>query len=161
MKAVLSSFAALASFFATHVAAENYDVQLTRKDKNLYKVDGKEMLIRTKYCYTYAYSEDSVLRWSGYGGEVVFLESSDKCEVKGVFGALRQDAGKYVVTVSHEDDDWYEVFGTNTFIQTSACLSLALSEEAFLDLNASGIGRLTFDNGDECAVEGVYSRLRL
>jgi hypothetical protein len=57
--------------------------------------------------------------------------------VKAVFGLSKQEPGKYVVTVSHEDDDWYEVFGTNSYIKTSSCLSLALGEEAYLTISPS------------------------
>jgi hypothetical protein len=92
--------------------AENYEVNLTRKGSNVYKVDGKDIIIQTRYCYVYAYSEEAILKSSGYGGEVIFFDSKDKCDVKAVFGVSKQKPGKYVVTVSHEDDDWYEVFGT-------------------------------------------------
>jgi hypothetical protein len=44
-----------------------------------------------------------------------------------------------VVTVSREDDDWYEVFGTNSYIKTSSCLSLALGEEGYLTISPSGL----------------------
>ena len=61
----------------------------------------------------------------------------------------------------HEDDDWYEVFGTDSYIKTSTCLSLALGEEAYLTMSASGFGQLRFEDGDDCMVEGVYTKLRL
>ena len=106
-------------------------------------------------------SEEAILKTSGYGGEVIFFDSKDKCDVKAVFGLSKQEPGKYVVTVSHEDDDWYEVFGTNSYIKTSSCLSLALGEEAYLTISPSGFGRLRFEDGDDCMVEGVYTKLRL
>jgi hypothetical protein len=77
-----------------------------------------------------------------------------------VYGTSAQRAGKYVVTVSHEEDDWYEVQGEGLYIKTFACLSLALGEEAILSIDANGRGTLVVD-GDRCMVEGVYSRLRL
>ena len=81
--------------------------------------------------------------------------------MKAVFGVSKQKPGKFVVTVSHEDDDWYEVLGTNSYIKTSSCLSLALGEEAYLTSAPSGFGRLRFKNGDDCMVEAVYTKLRL
>lgn len=120
-----------------------------------------QSLIQTRYCYVYAYSEEAIFKTSGYGGEVIFFDSKDKCDVKGVFGLSKQEPGKCVVTVSHEDDDWYEVFGTNSYIKTSSCLSLALGEEAYLTISPSGFGRLRFDDGDDCVVEGIYTKLRL
>lgn len=160
-KSPLLWIVALACLQAAPVRAENYEVSLTRKGSNVYKVDGKDIIIQTRYCYVYAYSEDAIFKSSGYGGEVIFFDSKDKCDVKAVFGVAKQKPGKYVVTVNHEDDDWYEVMGTSSYIKTSACLSLALGEEAYLTIANSGFGRLRFKDGNDCMVEAVYTKLRL
>ena len=160
-KTLLAAIAAMMSLLAAPAQAENYEVNLTRKGSNVYKIDGKDIIIQTRYCYVYAYSEEAIFKSSGYGGEVIFFDSKDKCDVKAVFGVSKQKPGKFVVTVSREDDDWYEVFGTSSYIKTSSCLSLALGEEAYLTISPSGFGRLRFDDGDECMVEAVYTKLRL
>ncbi len=160
-EALLTALAALMSLQAAPALAENYEVNLTRKGSNVYKIDGKDIIIQTRYCYVYAYSEEAIFKTSGYGGEVIFFDSKDKCDVKAVFGVSKQKPGKYVVTVSHEDDDWYEVFGTSSYIKTSSCLSLALGEEAYLTIANSGLGRLRFKDGNDCMVEAVYTKLRL
>ena len=152
---------ALISLHAVPVAAENYEVSLTRKGSNVYQVRGKDIIIQTRYCYVYAYSEEAILKASGYGGEVIFFDSKDKCDVKAVFGLSSQAPGNYGVTVSREDDDWYEVFGTGMYIRTSLCLSLALADDAYLTLSPYGNGELLFADGDSCTVEGVYEKLRL
>mgnify|MGYP000859483548 FL=1 len=160
-KTILATLAALMTLQAGPVLAENYEVSLTRKGSNVYKIDGKDIIIQTRYCYVYAYSEEAIFKASGYGGELIFFDSKDKCDVKAVFGLSKQKPGKYVVTVSREDDDWYEVLGTDSYIKTSTCLSLALGEEAYLTMSASGFGQLRFEDGDDCMVEGVYTKLRL
>ena len=160
-KTLLATLAALMTLHAGPVLAENYEVSLTRKGSNVYKIDGKDVIIQTRYCYVYAYSEEAIFKASGYGGELIFFDSKDKCDVKAVFGMSKQKPGKYVVTVSREDDDWYEVLGTDSYIKTSTCLSLALGEEAYLTISASGFGQLRFEDGDDCMVEGVYTKLRL
>jgi len=160
-KTLLATLAALITLQAGPVLAENYEVSLTRKGSNVYKIDGKDIIIQTRYCYVYAYSEEAIFKASGYGGELIFFDSKDKCDVKAVFGLSKQKPGKYVVTVSREDDDWYEVLGTNSYIKTSTSLSLALGEEAYLTMSASGFGQLRFEDGDDCMVEGVYTKLRL
>lgn len=160
-KTLLAAIAAMMSLLVAPAQAENYEVNLTRKGSNVYKIDGKDIIIQTRYCYVYAYSEEAIFKTSGYGGEVIFFDSKDKCDVKAVFGLSKQKPGKYVVTVSREDDDWYEVFGTNSYIKTSSCLSLALGEEGYLTISPSGFGRLRFKDGDDCMVEGVYTKLRL
>lgn len=160
-KTLLATLAALMTLQAGSVLAENYEVSLTRKGSNVYKIDGKDIIIQTRYCYVYAYSEEAIFKASGYGGELIFFDSKDKCDVKAVFGLSKQKPGKYVVTVSREDDDWYEVLGTDSYIKTSTCLSLALGEEAYLTISASGFGQIRFEDGDDCMVEGVYTKLRL
>lgn len=160
-KILLATLAVMMSLQAAPALAENYEVNLTRKGSNVYKVDGKDIIIQTRYCYVYAYSEEVIFKSSGYGGEVIFFDSKDKCDVKAVFGVSKQKPGKYVVTVSREDDDWFEVFGTGSYIKTSSCLSLALGEEAYLTIANSGFGRLRFKDGNDCMVEVVYTKLRL
>lgn len=160
-KILLATLAVMMSLQAAPALAENYEVNLTRKGSNVYKVDGKDIIIQTRYCYVYAYSEEVIFKSSGYGGEVIFFDSKDKCDVKAVFGVSKQKPGKYVVTVSREDDDWFEVFGTSSYIKTSSCLSLALGEEAYLTIANSGFGRLRFKDGNDCMVEAVYTKLRL
>lgn len=160
-KTLLATLAALLSLQAALAVAENYEVNLTRKGSNVYKIDGKDIIVQTRYCYVYAYSEEAIFKTSGYGGEVIFFDSKDKCDVKAVFGVSKQKPGKYAVTVSREDDDWYEVFGTGSYIKTSSCLSLALAEEAYLAIANSGFGRLRFKDGNDCMVEAVYTKLRL
>ncbi|MFJ5338659.1 hypothetical protein ACIPSD_06020 [Pectobacterium sp. CHL-2024] len=71
------------------------------------------------------------------------------------------DSGKYEVEITKKEDNWYEIYGTDNMIKTSMCLSLALNEKAILSMNGYRAGELTFDDGDSCNVEGVYSPVRL
>jgi hypothetical protein len=151
----------LTAFCCGLTYADTYEVTVSRKGSNIYKASGKDIIIQTRHCYAYAYSEDAILKGNGYGGEIIFPESRDKCDVKAVFGPSTQKSGKFKVMISRDDDDWYEVFGTNTYIKTSACLSLALGEEAIFNHRGSGIGTLNFKDGTDCMVEGVYSKMRL
>jgi hypothetical protein len=139
--------------------AELYEFSVSRASGNIYTVSGKDIIIQTRYCYEYAYSEDAVLKSRGYGGELLFTNSNHRCDVKAVFGAANQKVGKFKVTVSRDDDDWYEVFGSNNYIKTTMCIKLALGEEAVFVHKGSGIGTLFFDGGDTCMVEGVYSKM--
>ena len=140
--------------------ADNYEISVTRKGNNLYKIDSENILIHTRYCYEYVYYEESFLKMNGNSGEIIFLDSGGKCDVKAVYGSIEQEAGKYSVTISREDDDWYEIWGQDVYLKTSTCLSLALGEDAVLALSAGGYGTLYID-GDECMVEGVYSSMSL
>jgi hypothetical protein len=158
-----SSLALLAAMcFATQLTlAATYQVNVTRKGSNVYRVDGKSIIIQTRYCYVYAYSEEAILKSNGYGGDLIFISSRDKCDIKAIYGKSDPKPGKYSVRVTHESDDWYEVQGSNTYLQTSMCMSLALGQEAFLTLNAGGYGRLVFEDGQSCMVEAVHSKIKL
>jgi hypothetical protein len=54
----------------------NYTVSITRKGANLYKVDGMNIYIKTRYCYEYSYGQDVILKVeSSYGytkGKLIF-----------------------------------------------------------------------------------------
>ena len=62
---LLAALAALISIQAAPALAENYEVNLTRKGSNVYKIDGKDIIIQTRYCYVYAYSEEAIFKTSG------------------------------------------------------------------------------------------------
>jgi hypothetical protein len=157
---ILRIFLMLALLFPAAAIADNYEVSVTRKGSNLYKVDGKNIYIHTRYCYEYVYSESAFLKMSGYSGEIIFLDSGGKCDVKAVYGPSEQKTGKYTVTINREDDDWYEIWGSGIYIKTSGCLSLALGQEAVLSISAGGYGTLYVD-GNQCMVEGLYSKMSL
>lgn len=141
--------------------ADDYRVTVTRKDANIYQILGKDMFIQTRYCYEYVYGEDSLLKLKGsYGSELLFLDSSGKCDVKAVYEKVEQEPGTYVVTVSHVDENWYEIMGSGLFIKTSMCLSIDLAAESILKLESQGFGTLKI-NSNNCMVEGIYGQLRI
>lgn len=160
MKFFLPTISLILALTPTISSAENYEISVTRKGSNLYKVDGNNVYVHTRYCYQYVYYEESYLRMSGYSGEIVFLDSGGKCDVKAVYGRVDQAAGNYSVIVNREDDDWYEVWGQEIYIKTFACLSLALGEDAVLSITGGGIGTM-YVEGEQCMVEGVYAKMRL
>lgn len=53
-----------------------YEVEVTRKGNDLYKVEGTSFYLETRYCYEYAYSETVILKIeSNYGytkGKIIF-----------------------------------------------------------------------------------------
>lgn len=150
---------ALAILFAHSAFAGTYEIRVTRKESNIYSVDGKGIIIKTKYCYEYVYGSEAILRTSGRSGKLIFIEEDNSCDVEVVVGKVTLDQGNYSITVSQEDDEWYRVDGTEAYIQTSLCLNLALGQEALLKISIGGQGRLHFlDDDDSCTVEAVFSR---
>ena len=55
-----------------------YKLSVTRKAANLYKIEGQDIYIETKYCYEYATADDVILIVkSNYGydkGEIIFID---------------------------------------------------------------------------------------
>ena len=160
-KTTVALIALLIGLQANPAKAENYDVHVTRSSRNLYKVDGQDVIIQTRFCYVYAYSEEAILKASGSGGDLIFFDSKDKCNVKAAFGQTKLKPGKYVVAVSQEEDDWYRIDGTDSYIHTFGCLSLALGEEAYLAMTDSGYGSLHFRDRENCTVQGIYTKIQL
>ena len=146
--------------YAIMPLADNYEISVTRKGRNIYKVDGRNIIIQTRYCYEYVYSENAFLRMNGYSGEMIFLNSGGKCDVAGVYGQIDPSSGKYLVTIYRVDDDWYEVLGKDIYIKTTGCLSLPVGEDAVLTISQGGYGTL-HTGGQQCMVEGLYSKIYL
>jgi hypothetical protein len=144
---------------ATSGWAGDYTVNVTRKGPQLYKVTGKDLYVATRSCYEYVYYEDAVLRMSGKTGTIVFLDSGGKCDVKGVYGKTDIAPGDYSISVTHETDDWYSVDGTELLIRTMTCSEYWYSEEVVLRVGPAGAYVIEDADGNQCYVEGVFSRL--
>ncbi len=148
----------MSMLFVSSSIAETYQVNVTRQGSNIYKILGKDALIQTRYCYEYAYAEDALLRTEL--GQLIFKSNGTSCDVRGLYTKSDQNAGTYVVTVSHVSDDWYEVMGSNLFIKTNSCLSIDLAAESILKLAPGGFGSIKINNND-CMVDGLYTKVRL
>ena len=73
----------------------DYEVQITRKYQNLYKVDNTDIWIQTKYCYEYSNSEKAILKYTGYGyskGELIFKNGS-KYDVEEIYEGTQVNRG--------------------------------------------------------------------
>ena len=142
--------------FASAALAERYQVTVTRQDSNRYTT-GTGHLIVTRYCYMYVYYEEAILDWSGYGGELHFLESDDSCDVDEVLGKIRPDPGAYEISVSRKDTNWYEVHRTDLFIETKRCRVRARRDEAILDWRGHRGEILFLDDDRSCKIEAIWA----
>ena len=137
--------------------ASEYRVSVTREDQDLYLIDGQDMIIKTQYCYEYTYAEDAFLRTSFGGGKLLFLDSEESCDIEGIYAKANLNAGSYRVQLSKESDNWYRVGFDDTYVRTSICLELALSEEVLLEITGFGSGKAYFLHSENtCSVESVY-----
>lgn len=158
MRIFISFLAAVGLFMPTTIVAqERYQVSVTRKDQNLYKVDNQPFWVKTRYCYEYVYYEDAVL--SSYS--IVFLDSGSKCDVEGVLEETRINAGNYEVSVSREDGDLYTTLDGFTF-KTTYCFEFVFAYDAIYRSSGYGGGSLHFLNsGKKCEVEQVFKKAHI
>jgi len=147
------------------VRAQSYDLSVTRTAGDFYKVVGKDIVIQTRRCDVVATAKHSVFTSDAQGSKLLFADAGDRggqdCDVKAAYGPTMANPGQFTVTVNHDADDWYEVFGASTYIKTSSCAQPAGGQQATLSLGAANAGRLVFGDGTSCLVEGVYDKLRI
>ena len=68
-------------------------------------------------------------------------------------------AGYYKVYVARKDKDMYVDRSLNIMIKTRYCYEYVYGEKAVLDWSGSnyaGCGKLLFNSGSSCQVDGVY-----
>lgn len=58
----------------TNLKSGKYEIELTRKDSNLYQVCGTDIYIKTRYCYESATYDEAILVVDYYSAKVIFLE---------------------------------------------------------------------------------------
>ena len=64
-------------------AAEMYRLRNVRRvDSNLYKAEG-ELIIKTRYCYHYAYGEDAV--YDDDDNKIIWKGGDSPCDVVGIY----------------------------------------------------------------------------
>ena len=160
MKLTLRLLALLLSVDSVSAAAETHLLQVSRKGSNIYQVEGKELMVVTLGCNLLAYFEDVILESSPNGGRMTFVYNKDKCEVKGLYAPKVSEPGRYAVTLSLKAENWYEIFGTNTYVKTQNCRVMVLGQEAFLLLQTAQLGQISFKDGDNCKVESFFSKQR-
>lgn len=147
----------------TTVQAETFTISVSRVVNNLYRIDGKDIMIHTRECEVDGYSAESVLTATPAGrGDLLFKQTKEKCEVEGVYDATQPKSGKYGVVISRVETDWFEVAGSHLFLKTEArCLLMAVSEPVTLEVYGKVGGYLIFPSGKKCKVTGIYNRAKV
>lgn len=138
--------------FLTSNAVAQVNVTAKRVSSNFYRLlEGG--LVQTSGCLSLALMDDAVLSRNS----IYFVQDRERCSVKAIYHPATLKGGTYKAIVVNEGDDFYQV-SPDTYVQTYACLSLALGRPGTLKINASGQGGWLYVDGAKCMVEGVYSR---
>lgn len=157
MKLIIVAALSAISVFA---AAANYEVNLTRSGEDLYKISGRDIVLKTRYCYSYSFEEPSILSVSNGYVMAYFNDTATECRVDSAYTSSDLTPSLYSLTVTNDGNNWYKDEVKNVYIKTSMCLSLAVAEDAVLMLR-EGLFSYLFTESGRCNVEKVYSKADL
>ena len=129
---------------------------MTRTADDFYAAFDRDILIKTKFCSVRAFQEKALLR-SDLFGELVFMDGT-RCSVDTVYVRKRLRWGTHKVTVTREEEGIYSLAGSETLLFASRCSTLALRDEAVLEMQDSLSGILHL-HGGTCRVEGVFEAI--
>ena len=153
----------LAGIAPSPLMADDYQEVVSSFDTDFYKIDSKNILIRTENCYDTVESQQVLAKMKGATGEIIFSESGNTCAVAGVYQTKGYRVGNYRVDITRDAENWYRISGQNMFILTQECLIYATEQEALLSISTvgkGGSGSLHFEH-EACRVVGLYSPMSL
>lgn len=146
----------------TQAGAEEFELKVVRAGANLYAVPAEDLYIQTEYCFEIEESASVRLNLDETLSRMTFQDSGAQCDVTLVYGRSTLKPGRYKLSVTRLDDNWYGLDGEEAALKTSGCLSLVEQAEAELDMQEDGTGVLSLPTVDEqCRVEGIYTRAEL
>lgn len=152
-----------ACLFPQMIFAGDYKEVVSSFDNDFYKIDTKNILIRTQNCLEDVQSQEVLVTIDGTSGEVVFPESGNGCSVAAVYGTSGYRVGNYRVDITRLEENWYQISGQEIFIRTDNCLIYAAEQEALLSVSTvakSGGGSMHFEK-EACRVIGLYTPMEL
>lgn len=159
MKAkLLFSFLVVAAFISSPVYAEEIKIKLTKIVDDLYKLEGKSILLQTLNCDAIDQSQDPFLKIGNASKKIVFRESEVSCDVVAAYKRSTGGVGSYSVVIAYALENWYGILGTSSYIRTKQCSGLFQRKKAVLSLSGRGLGTLHIGR-TQCQVEGVYTKL--
>ena len=141
------TFLALIFLLLSAVAcpAGQHPLTVTRTADDFYAAFDRDLLIKTKFCSVRAFQEKALLR-SDLFGELVFMDGT-RCSVDTVYVRKRLRWGTHKVTVTREEEGIYSLAGSETLLFASRCSTLALRDEAVLEMQDSLSGILHLHGG--------------
>lgn len=136
--------------------AGQHPLIVTRTADDFYAAFDRDILIKTRFCSVRAFQEKAWLRPDRFG-ELAFMDGT-RCSVDTVYARKRLRRGSHKVTVTREGEGLYRLAGSGTLLFASRCSTLALRDEAVLEMQDSLSGILHL-HGGTCRVEGVFEAI--
>ncbi len=154
----LSGLLILAAFFSPLAQAEEIEIKVIKIASELYKLEGKSILLQTHNCDDPEHSQDAFLKMNDSSKKIVFRESKSSCDVVAAYKLSAGGVGSYSVVIQYERENWYAISSTKSYVRTKQCLNISERKRAVLSLSGTGFGTLHIGR-TECQVEGVYTKL--
>ncbi|NNK56383.1 MAG: hypothetical protein EX260_01840 [Desulfobulbaceae bacterium] len=151
------------SVFLPAAFAGEYTEVVSTYDNDFYKIDTKNILIRTENCLEDVQAQEVLLSINGTAGEITFTETDNRCAVQAVLGTSGYRVGNYRVDITREEENWYKITDQDIYIRTEECLIYATEQEGLLSVSTvgkGGSGSLHFE-GEACRVIGLYRPMEL
>jgi hypothetical protein len=149
--------------FHPAVSAGEYKEVVSTYDNDFYKIESKNILIRTEKCLEDVQAQEVLVSMNGASGEIEFTTTENRCRVQAVYGTSGYRVGNYRVDISREEENWYKISDQNIYIRTEDCLIYATEQEGLLSVSTvgkGGSGSLHFE-GEACRVIGLYTPMEL
>ncbi len=143
--------------------AGDYKEVVSTYDNDFYKIDSKNILIRTENCLEDVQAQEVLVSMNGASGEIEFTATENRCSVQAVYGTSGYRVGNYRVDISREEENWYKISDQDIYIRTEDCLIYATEQEGLLSVSTvgkGGSGSLHFE-GEACRVIGLYTPMEL
>jgi hypothetical protein len=156
---------AICAIFLVHhnAAAGEYKEVVSTYDNDFYKIDAKNILIRTENCLEDVQTQEVLVTMTGTSGEIAFTETENRCAVQAILGTSGYRVGNYRVNITRDEENWYKISNQNIYIRTEECLIYATEQEGLLSVSTvgkGGSGSLHFA-GEACRVIGLYTPMEL
>ena len=149
--------------FHQSLVAGEYKEVVSTYDNDFYKIDSKNILIRTEKCMEDVQGQEALVTMNGISGEIEFTETGTRCAVLAVYGTSGYRVGNYRIDISRDEENWYKISGQDIYIRTEECLIYATEQEGLLSVSTvgkGGSGSLHFE-GEACRVVGLYTPMEL
>lgn len=144
------------------VVAQEVDVKVVRYGASLYEIVGRDLFLKTEYCFEGAEQADVLLKLDEGGNQMQFKKSGNSCDIQVVYGRSQIEPGEYDFTVSRDDEGWYGIDEQDFAFKTTGCYSFAENSAAKITIYEDGKGRLALLTEDEeCQIEGLYGKTEL
>jgi hypothetical protein len=149
--ATLSALSALASLpplpalaAAIPAGTLSYAVQVSRRDTDLYELEGNLGFVETQRCPELAQATGAILTMAGLRGLLSFPGSGMDCRVLRYYARAALSAGSYQSTVGWRRSDWYSLTDSQSNesyrARTAACTEVMDPQPAQVTIDAAQRG---------------------